>query len=252
MEFDLLLVGATFIAGLLMFLAPCTLPLLPAFLAFISGTNERDLLQLPNIQRRRRLVKNTLFFSLGFSVIFISFGIAVGWLGSKLGDYRLLFTKLGGVMVILFGLFMLGALKFKPLRREYTFPMPKRLQPGQPLSAFLIGGTFALGWTPCIGPVLATVLLVAATTNTAFYGGFLLTIFSIGLAIPFMVTALLYAEVQPLFERSKYLGKAVYLVGGAFLIFIGLLLLTDNFGLMVEYGYQLFDWFGFEALFDYL
>ncbi|MDA8596737.1 cytochrome c biogenesis protein CcdA [Candidatus Pacebacteria bacterium] len=251
MEIELGLTISALVAGLLMFLAPCTLPLVPAFIAFISGVRERDIESATGSRLRLKVMSNSLAFVVGFSVVFISFGILAGLFGTVIGPLRGILTQVGGALIIVFGLFMLGVFNFSWLKREYKFQFPSWIEPGHPSSAFIVGSTFALGWTPCVGPVLASVLLLASTSTTVLSGAWLLGVFSLGLAIPFLLTALLYTQAQGLIAHSASLLRFVSVVGGIFLLGIGVLLLTDNFNLTIEYGYKLFSFFGFEALYDY-
>jgi len=244
---------ASFFAGLLTFLAPCTLPLVPAYLGFISGVDQ-EALKNPATARaaRHKIFLNGLAFIAGFSLIFIVFGVLAGFAGTALAPYRIWLARIGGVLVILFGLFMLGFFKLPFFQTDKRIPIPKWLTLGKPSSSLFIGGTFALGWTPCVGPILGSILLLAGTSGTAFTGGVMLTVFSIGLAIPFLLIALAFSKATAYIDRiSKYL-KAVSVVGGIFLILLGFLLATDNFGLTIQYGYELFDFINYEGLLDYL
>lgn len=246
-EFEIALVLSSFIAGVLMFLAPCTLPLVPAYLAFISGVKEDEI----DAAAKRKIRRNGAMFVIGFSVIFIVFGILAGLFGSFVGQYRMLLSQIGGGFIILFGLMMLGVFSIAPLAKNWSLAMPKGITPGQPLSAFLIGAIFALGWTPCVGPVLASVLLIASTKATVFSGAFLLAVFSLGLAVPFMVVALLYTKAAGYIQRYSYISKTVSVVGGAFLILIGILLLMGDFAITTRYGYDLFNYLGIGSLFNF-
>ena len=244
---------ASFFAGLLTFLAPCTLPLVPAYLGFISGVDQ-DALKNPETAKtaRRKIFQNGLAFIVGFSLVFIVFGVLAGFAGTALAPYRIWLARVGGVLVILFGLFMLGVFKLSIFQTDKRIPIPKWLTLGKPSSSLFIGGTFALGWTPCVGPILGSILLLAGTSGTAFTGGIMLTVFSTGLAIPFLLIALAFSKATAYIDRiSKYL-KAVSVIGGIFLILLGLLLATDNFGLTIQYGYELFDFINYEGLLDYL
>ena len=249
-EVSLILVVSAFVAGVLMFLAPCTLPLLPAYLAFISGVKTDEVLNSREV--RRKIFKNALAFVVGFTIVFVIFGILAGLFGSFIGQFRNILAQVGGVFIILFGLMMLNVVSLTPLLKERRLTLPVVFTPGEPLSALVIGFTFALGWTPCVGPVLASVLLLASTTTTLVSGALLLLIFSLGLAIPFLLVALLYARATMVVSRVAKVTRCISKVGGVFLIIIGVLLLTSSFGLTVEYGYKLFDWFGLNGLFDYL
>jgi len=252
-EISIGFIAASFFAGLLTFLAPCTLPLVPAYLGFISGVDQ-DALKNPVTARaaRRKIFLNGLAFIVGFSLIFIVFGVLAGFAGTALAPYRIWLARVGGVLVILFGLFMLGFFKLPFFQTDKRIPIPKWLTLGKPSSSLFIGGTFALGWTPCVGPILGSILLLAGTSGTAFTGGIMLTVFSIGLAIPFLLIALAFSKATAYIDRiSKYL-KAVSVVGGIFLILLGLLLATDNFGLTIQYGYELFDFINYDRLLEYL
>ncbi|MFT7506890.1 MAG: cytochrome c-type biogenesis protein [Acidimicrobiales bacterium] len=240
---------SAFVAGLLMFLAPCTLPLVPAYLAFISGVKEKDAKR--SKEARKKIRKNAIAFTLGFSAVFILFGILAGFFGSFVGQYRIVLSQVGGVFIIMFGLMMLDIIHIAPLMREHKFTLPKFVTPGESSSAFLIGGIFALGWTPCVGPVLASVLLIATTKATVLSGAFLLALFSAGLAVPFIATAVVYARAGNLIEKYSKVSRLVSIVGGLLLIGIGFLLLFNNFGLTVLYGYQFLEFIGIGSLLNY-
>lgn len=244
---------SAFFAGLLTFLAPCTLPLVPAYLGFISGVSEADA-QDPKKGKaaRRKIFINGVSFILGFSLVFIIFGTLAGIVGQELVPYRLWFGRVGGGLVIIFGLFMLGAFNLNFLQKERRFKIPKWLTIGKPSSSLVIGGAFAFGWTPCVGPILGSILLLTATTTTALQGAIMLSVFSLGLAIPFIAIAAGFSHATKYITKlSKYL-KIVSYVGGVFLIILGLLLITDNFGLTIQYGYQFFDFINYEGLLKFL
>lgn len=244
---------SAFVAGILMFLAPCTLPILPAYLGFISGASLEDLKDPGKApQVKRKIILNGLFFILGFSLVFIFFGTLAGLFGSALADFRIWSGRIGGALVILFGLFMLGVFRLPALQTDRRIKLPSFLKIGKPSSSLVIGSAFAFGWTPCVGPILASILLLASASATALQGAFLLAVFSLGLAVPFMAVAVLISSATGWIERSaKYL-NIVSIVGGVFLIILGVLLITDNFGLTIQYGYQLFEFIEYDRLLDYL
>lgn len=253
MEIGFIFIISTFFAGILTFLAPCTLPLVPAYLGFISGVDQ-DALKNPETAKaaRRKIFLNGLAFIVGFSLVFIAFGVLAGIAGQALAPYRIWMARIGGGLVILFGLFMLGFFKLPFFQSDKRIPIPKWLTLGRPSSSLFIGGTFALGWTPCVGPILGSVLLLAGTSATAVQGGFLLAVFSLGLAIPFLIIALLFSRATRYIDSiSKYL-KWVSIIGGIFLILLGALLVTDNFGLTIQYGYELLDFINYDRLLDFL
>lgn len=241
------LIISTFFAGVLMFLAPCTLPLIPAFLAYLSGTNE-GLPATP--QRRWRLVRYTLAYCAGFSTVFIALGVLAGQFGNWLVSYQTVLMQVGGGLVIAVGLTLLGVPAWFGWQRNtpVQLPIPKRVSL---VVAYGIGVSFALAWTPCIGPVLATVLLYASTTSTAGTGAFLLGVFSLGLTIPFVLTALLYERSTRAFIRSaQFVARLNQLAGGVLLI-LGLLLLFDAMQYVYTAGYQLFAVLGLDTLYQF-
>lgn len=252
-ELSIGFIVAAFVAGLLTFLAPCTLPLVPAYLGFISGVDQDELKNPKTAPRaRRKIFLNGLAFIVGFSAVFIVFGVLAGFAGTALAPYRIWLARIGGVLVVLFGLFMLGVFKLPFFQTDKRIPIPSWLTLGRPSSSLFIGGTFALGWTPCVGPILGSILLLAGTSGTALQGGVLLSVFSVGLAIPFLIIAVAFSKATLYIERlSRYL-KAVSVIGGVFLILLGLLLATDNFGLTIQYGYEWLGFINYERLLDYL
>lgn len=242
------LIIPAFISGLLMFLAPCTLPLVPGFLGFVAGVNEKE---LGTSIGKKQLLKNSLFFVVGFSVVFILVGLLLGLAGSLIAPYKVLVSRIGGVLVVFFGLYMLGLIPVQ-IYSNSSFRIPRFLQVGTLGSSFVIGASFALGWSPCIGPILGTILILAGTLGTALQGAFLLLVFSFGLAIPFMVTAFLYGRATVYIQKVSKFAKWVSIIGGLFLVCIGMLLLLDRFGLLLEWGFELLKFINYESLEQYL
>ena len=195
----LVLAPAAFLAGILMFLAPCTLPIVPGYLAFIAAVPPEA---LAREWERRKVIINALAFVLGFSCVFILLGLFAGSVGHILAPWRDTLSRAAGALIILFGLTLLGAVRLPFLQREWHPRLPKFLSVGHPQSSFLIGMLFAIGWSPCIGPILGTVLLFASTSATAVQGGILLTVFSLGFSLPFLITAFFVDRVQGLFARG--------------------------------------------------
>lgn len=251
MDFSLLI--PAFIAGVLTFLAPCTLPLVPAYLAFISGVSLSDVRNSSALSfARRKIFLSGLAFVAGFSLIFIVFGALAGFLGAALVPYRLWIARIGGILVICSGLFIIGFLEIPFLSKERRFAIASLAERGRLFSAFTLGMAFSAGWTPCVGPILGSILLLASTSATAFQGAALLAVFSMGLAMPFLAVALAIGSATKLLARITHYAPILSAIGGAFLICIGLLLLTDNMGLLVSYGYRLFEFIHYDRLLDYL
>lgn len=251
---DISLIIPAFIAGVLTFLAPCTFPLVPGYLGFISGASLEDLKDPEKAKKARwKIFLNGLFFMVGFSTVFIVLGTLVGFIGATfLAPYRLWLGRIGGVFVIIFGLFMLNVLKIPFLMREKQFKAPAIFKQGKPTNSFILGSAFAFGWTPCVGPILGSILLLASTSTSALQGALMLTIFSLGLAIPFLLIAIGIGSASRYVKNiSKYL-NIVSIIGGVFLIFLGVLLVSGNIGLLISYGYKIFQFINYDRLLDYL
>ncbi|NCS99393.1 cytochrome c biogenesis protein CcdA [Candidatus Parcubacteria bacterium] len=227
---------SAFIAGLFMFLAPCTLPLVPAYLGFISGVSAKDL-EENREGSNKKIFWNGFFFILGFSVVFILFGVIAGFAGRQLVQYQDILVKIGGVMVIFFGLFILGVFNLPFLQAEKKLSLPKFIKPGNPASSFIVGAAFSIGWSPCVGPILGSILLLAGTQGTVLSGAILLAIFSLGMGLPFLLVALGVSKATKYIQKIEPVMKWVTIVGGVFLIFLGVLLLTNNLSLLLEWGY---------------
>jgi len=248
---------AAFVAGLITFLAPCTLPLVPGYLGFISGVSSADLNDPEKSRKLKwKIFTNGVFFILGFSIIFILLGTLIGLLGATLAQYQVWLNRIGGLLIILFGLFMLDVIKIPFLQIEHRLKMPTFLKRGRPTSSFVLGTAFGVGWTPCVGPILGAILTLSATLEGALQGAFLLSVFSAGLAVPFLVIALGIGSAAQYIEKfSKYL-RAISVIGGLFLIFLGTLLLLGKFGLLLAWSFQVLEFFGLgafeEFLLDYL
>lgn len=234
------LIIPAFIAGLLTFLAPCTFPLLPAYISFIGGTSVQELQNSKNSLVRRKIFLNGVFYVLGFSLVFIALGSLFGLGGGALFQYRNILTKVGGVLVIIFGLFMTGLLNIPALNflNYEKRPIFRSLKPGTPVSALLFGATFAVGWTPCVGPVLGSILTLAAASATVAQGAFLLGVFSLGLAIPFLIIAASSGWAFAYLKKVNRYLHIISVIGGILLIILGILLLTGQFASWINYFYR--------------
>lgn len=224
-EFNFAITISAFVAGVLTFFAPCTLPLVPPFLGIIAGVGT-DPAQLQGA--RWRIFKNAIFYVLGFSLIFILLGVAFSYVGTVL-ILREWLERIGGILIIAFGLFLLGWIKIPALSYERQVSVPQLFRHVSYWNSFLLGSVFALGWSPCVGPLLGSILLLATTSGTVFEGTLLLSVFSIGLGIPFLLTALLIGKAYSAFGRWIRLISFVNKIAGIFLLAVGFLLVTDNF-----------------------
>ena len=243
---------AVFVAGVLTFLAPCTFPLVPAFLGFISGVSYGEADKI-DFNVRRRLVINTVFYVLGFSIVFIAFGILAGFAGTLLAPLQMWLTRIGGLIVIVFGLYLLGFFKLSFFSSATTTKLNSKIKKRGPLASFAFGAAFGAGWTPCVGPILGTVLLLTSTQGMVLTGVVLLAVFSIGLGIPFILTAYFLAQATRAFGKiTKYLDWFNKLAG-VLLLLLGLLLVTDNLNLLVTWGFRALRFINYEErLLNYL
>jgi cytochrome c-type biogenesis protein len=218
-----------FVAGLTSFLSPCVLPLVPGYLSLISGVG-LEALKAPQAQLMRRVMLNSIVFILGFSVVFIALGLAATGVGQVLGIYKNTIARIAGVVIILFGLHLTGIFKIKAL---YTDARLHNVKGGStPIGAFVIGFAFAFGWTPCLGPILSGVLAVAAEESTLLKGALLLAIYSLGLAVPFLLTALLMERFLKFYSRFRSHMHALEVASGGLLIALGVLLVSGRFTLI--------------------
>lgn len=215
-------------AGLLAFISPCILPIIPSYMFFISGTSAGALGSEDEQERKksqRQIILSALFFILGFSLVFVSLGATASSLGQVLKTHQDLLRKVGGVVIVILGLHMMGLIQIKALLYEKRVHLKAR-PPGY-LGALLIGISFALGWTPCIGPILGAILLVASNKGQVLEGVRLLAVFSLGLAIPFFITALLMDTVFVYFRKLQKHMQTISVISGVFLIFVGVMIFTN-------------------------
>jgi cytochrome c-type biogenesis protein len=243
----LALLPAAFVAGLLMFLAPCTLPIVPGYLAFISGSAAPG----TGPYNRLRVLYNAVAFVLGFAVIFILLGTFAAAIGSFLGPWRDTLSRAAGAIIIIFGLTMLGVVRIPVLSAERRVAIPHFLTIGKPHSSALIGALFALGWSPCIGPILGSILLFASASATAAQGALLLGVFSLGLGLPFIGVALLLNEAGRLIAKYVTVTNTLSIVGGLMLVALGILMLLGDMGLLVTWGFGIFSG-PYSALLQYM
>ncbi len=224
-------VVAALVGGLLSFFSPCVLPLVPVYLGYISGVA----VGRSSSQARRVVVSHALVFVLGFSLIFALLGAAVGLLGQALNAALPTLTRIGGVVLVVLGLQMAGVLRIRALYAEKRWEGRLGASAGY-LRSLLIGMIFAAGWTPCVGPVLTAILLLAMQTATAWRGAWLLLVFAAGLGIPFVVTGALLDVLMPRLKRVGKHAQAISVAGGILLIVMGFALVT---GLFTELSFAL-------------
>jgi cytochrome c-type biogenesis protein len=211
-----------FAAGLLSFLSPCVLPLVPSYIGFLTG------MTLPEVTGRRRpALVHWILFVAGFSLVFILLGASATALGRALNQYQVWIQRVGGVLIIAFGLVCLGVVRAEFLLRERRVHMEEK--PVGYLGSMLVGMAFAAGWTPCIGPVLGAILGLAATSNDLARGTLLLVAYSAGLAVPFLLAAVALESFLGWFQRFRRYLPWVMRISGALLVFVGILMVTGEF-----------------------
>jgi cytochrome c-type biogenesis protein len=228
-----------FLAGLLSFVSPCTLPLYPSYLSYITGISYEQMHDKSNRGAvRRTALTHSIFFVLGFSLIFVVLGASAGAIGDLFSRYSSLIRQIGGIMIILMGLFMAGILKLDFLMKQGKYQFKSR--PVGYLGAVLVGISFAAGWTPCMGPILASVLLLAA--NNPVSGWSLMLFYSLGFAIPFLLMAWTLSSMRWLLKYSGLLSK----IGGLGMVVMGILLMSNAMTKITIWLTNLFGgWQGF-------
>ncbi len=231
---------AAFGAGLLSFISPCVLPLIPGYLSYISGLSLDEMrggtgaaLVPPSSDTRRRVLLSSLAFILGFSLVFVSLGATASTIGRFLLERLPFFGRIAGAVIILFGLHTMGVLRIEWLYQEKRVHTQRK--PAGFFGAMLVGVAFAFGWTPCIGPILAGIFAVAASRDTVGEGIKLLAVYSLGLAVPFFATALAINRFFGAMARIRRHYHLIELVSGALLVVIGLLIFTNKFTVIAQW-----------------
>jgi cytochrome c-type biogenesis protein len=230
-----------FLAGVASFVSPCVLPLVPAYISFMSGITADEFRgDVRRPDRNRRVAVSSLLFILGFTTVFVILGASATLLGRFLVAKIGILSKVAGVLIVILGLHMMGVFRIGFLNYE------KRFQTGgrqvKLLSSFLAGIAFAFGWTPCIGPILAAILAYAGTRETVGQGVLLLVVYSLGLAVPFFLTGMFTSAFFSVSGRLKRHFHAIEVASGVLLIAVGVLIFTNSFGMLSGYISQWFPW----------
>lgn len=231
---DKISIGLAFMAGTLSFLSPCVLPLVPGYISFLSGLSLEELQQSGQSKKiLRKAGLASVLFVAGFSIVFVSLGASASLVGRFLAAHMNILTRVAGVVIVILGLHLTGIFKIGLLNYEKRFNI-KRFSPG-PLGAFLIGIAFAFGWTPCIGPILAGILALAATQETVVKGMVLLGVYSLGLGIPFIITGFSVGIFTRFFQRYKRLIRWGEIAAGVLVILIGILIFFNNLTILLRF-----------------
>jgi cytochrome c-type biogenesis protein len=226
-----------FAAGLVSFLSPCVLPLVPGYISIISGSSLDQLkAREKDSSLFRTVLLNSVMFIIGFSITFILLGATATWIGRLLLSHQRLFSRLAGLVLIVFGIHLTGLVKINALYRDKRFHNVEK--PRGLFGALVLGLAFAFGWTPCIGPILASIMTIASTKETVSQGMFLLAIYSAGLGIPFLLTSVALNKFLSFYGRFKRHFHAVEVFSGGLVIVVGVLILTGSLT-------RLAGWFSF-------
>jgi len=225
---------AAFSAGLLSFVSPCVLPLVPSYISYITGLSIEQLTDASERSKfKSAIIVNALLFIAGFSVVFIAFGASASFIGQALITYQDHIRRIGGVLIIVFGLYLLGILNINFLKMEHRFQFRNR--PVGYAGSFLIGIAFAAGWTPCVGPVLGTILLYASTTDSLWNGVLLLSSYSLGLGLPLFLTALGVDRFLTYFKQARAYLWGVSTVSGVLLIVVGAMIYANSLTMITSF-----------------
>jgi len=227
------------IAGLLSFLSPCVLPLIPSYITYITGLSFADLhAEHPSHIVRRKAMLHALAFIAAFTIVFVLLGASATLAGSFLQEHIGAVRKVGGVLIVLFGIHVTGLMPLRFLMGERRIQLHRK--PAGYMGSFLVGIAFSAGWTPCIGRILASILMVAATEGSVARGITLLLLYSLGLGIPFFISALAMHQFMVVFNRFKKFIRVFEICTGLFLILIGILIFTNGFAILSGYAGMLF------------
>jgi cytochrome c-type biogenesis protein len=230
-------VVVAFSAGLFSFLSPCVLPLFPSYLSFITGMSVADLSHDLTSAARRRVLLHSVTFVLGFSLVFVALGASFSAAGQLLFQYRDAIRIAGGILIVIFGLYIAGLLKVAMFGRTQQWQI--REKPAGYIGSFLVGVTFAIGWTPCVGPILGAILSLAGTAETVSRGVGLLVAYSAGLGVPFLLSAVALGSFLKLFKRYRPFIPVVERGAGVLLVVVGLLVVTNYYVILNSWAISL-------------
>ncbi|MBN1931166.1 MAG: cytochrome c biogenesis protein CcdA [Desulfobacterales bacterium] len=225
---------AAFLTGLLSFFTPCILPLIPAYFTFITGFSIEELTRSSNTGIRKKVFISTLLFVFGFSFIFIMMGASASYLGSFIYSYREIIRIIGGILIVILGVHLTGIIRIHILEYEKRIYMGKK--PLHFLGPLVIGMAFAAGWSPCIGPLLGSMLIIAGSRETVGEGVLLLCFYSIGLALPFIILSIFINFFFVFIKKASRVMKYLNPAAGILLILVGLLLITNRLNLLGRIG----------------
>jgi cytochrome c-type biogenesis protein len=225
---------AAMLAGLLSFLSPCIFPLIPAYFTFITGYSLEDLTNSPTVKIRKQVISSTIVYVLGFSLVFILMGASASFLGDILFSYSSIIRIFGGIIIIILGAHLLGLFRIKGLEFDKRIHIDRK--PLHLLGTFVVGMAFGACWSPCVGPLLGSILIVAGYQETVTQGIILLSFYSAGLAIPFILISIFITFLLSVIKKGVRFMKYFNRIAGILLIAIGILLLTNKINILAGVG----------------
>ncbi len=225
-DLSFLAVLTSFGAGIISFLSPCVLPLVPAYVSYVAGQSLGGAVSTGKVARRSVVLTSSLLFVLGFSTVFVILGASATMLGRVLLSYRYEANLVGGAVIVVFGIFTLGLFRLPWLERDFRLHLD--MPGGQPVAAYILGLAFAFGWTPCIGPILGTILTTSAVSATAAQGAVLLTVYSLGLGLPFLAAAAFTDTLLARLRALRRTGRSLQIGAGAVMVAMGVAMITGE------------------------
>jgi len=234
--------GAALLAGLLSFVSPCVLPIVPPYLAYLAGISFQELSgENVSASMRRRIVLASLFFVLGFTTVFVALGATASFIGQTIAQYFGVLSVIAGVLIIIMGLHFLGVFRISMLYREARVNVASK--PAGFLGSYIMGLAFAFGWTPCVGPVLATILFVAGSEDTALRGAALLAAYSLGIGLPFLLAAFFASRFLNWAKGFKQHMRGIEIAMGGLLVVTGILFVTGSMSRIAQWLLDTFPGF---------
>jgi len=213
---------SAFLGGIFSFISPCVLPLIPIYISYISGISLEELMERG---KTLPVLLNSLFFVLGFTVVFVFYGASATFIGNLISEYKFILSKIGGIIIIIFGIHLTGLFRLKFL--DYERKLNLKSEKTSYISSFIMGFAFSFGWTPCIGPILASIIVLAASKETLFKGIILLFTYSLGLGIPFILSGIFINYFFKAFSKIKRHFRKIEIIAGILLIILGIFVFFD-------------------------
>jgi len=233
-----------FLAGVVSFLSPCVLPLIPGYVSLVSKMSFEELTDGNTEGKVNKIFIPSILFVMGFAFVFVTLGASASFIGTFIQDNKVILLKISGVIIILFGLFTMDIIKIPQLYRERRLNIPQGNM--GLMGIFFLGIAFGFGWTPCVGPILASILLYASTAEGAGKGALLLLVYSLGLGLPFLLTGLALSKALSAFGWIKRHYSLYKIIVGGTLIVVGILMVSNNLFYLNIYGQKALDWAGID------